>query len=145
MGPLRLIWHAERMPLSEVKQKHVWLLSEMMAMPSGDYGVHHRTRAPRRTPTTEELDAQIEALKEANVEMVWVTRKYPIIGIFNSCIVTLVSAWRSNGVVHATYWSLRSVTLSLNVLWTKSLVTAFPARCGSPSISRIATHAYLAS
>ena len=79
MGPLRLIWHAERMPLSEVKQKHVWLLSEMMAMPSGDYGVHHRTRAPRRTPTSEELDAQIEALKEANIEMVWVTRKYPLL------------------------------------------------------------------
>ena len=79
MGPLRLIWHAERMPLSEVKQKHVWLLSEMMAMPSGDYEVHHRTRAPRRTPTAEELDAQIEALKEANIEMVWVTRKYPLL------------------------------------------------------------------
>ena len=79
MGPLRLIWHAERMPLSEVKQKHVWLLSEMMAMPSGDYAVHHRTRAPRRTPSAEELDAQIKALKEAKIEMVWVTRKYPLL------------------------------------------------------------------
>ena len=79
MSPLRLIWHAERMPLSEIKEKHVWLLSEMMAMPSGDYRVHHRTRAPRRTPTSEELDAQIEALKEANIEMVWVTRKYPLL------------------------------------------------------------------
>ena len=71
--------------------------------------------------------------------------KISLVGIFNTCIVTLVSTWRSYGVVHATYWSLRSVTLSLNVLWTKSLVTAFPARGGSPSISRIATHAYLAS
>ena len=77
MGPLRLIWHAERMHLSEVKQKHVWLLSEMMAMPSGDYGVNHRTRAPRHTPTPEELDAQIESLEEAGIDIVWVTRKYP--------------------------------------------------------------------
>ena len=133
------------MPLSEIKQKHVWLLSEMMAMPSGDYRVHHRTRAPRRTPTAEELDAQIDALKEANVEMVWVTRKYPLLVFLIPALLPLVSAWRSNGVVHAPYWSLRSI-----LPFAQRSLDEVPCNCIScemrlSSISRIATHAYLAS
>ncbi len=78
-SPLRLVWHAEMMPLERVMGEHVWLLSELMEMPSGETVVHHRTRAPTTTPSAEDLAIQIAALTEQGVEKVWVTRKYPLL------------------------------------------------------------------
>ena len=78
-SPLRLVWHAEMMPLERVIGEHVWLLSELMEMPSGETVVYHRTRAPTTTPSAEELALQIAVLAEQGVENVWVTRKYPLL------------------------------------------------------------------
>jgi hypothetical protein len=78
-SPLRLLWHAEMMPLERVMGEHVWLLSELMEMPSGETVVHHRTRAPSTTPSVGELAIQVAALAEHEVEKVWVTRKYPLL------------------------------------------------------------------
>ena len=88
-SPLRLVWHAEMMPLERVMTEHVWLLSELMEMPSGETVVHHRTRVPTTTPSTEELVMQIAALTEQGVEKAWVTRKYPLL-VFLWPAITLV-------------------------------------------------------
>jgi hypothetical protein len=76
---LRLIWHAEKMPIDMVKENHVWLLTTLADMPDGNTKVIHRTRAPSRTPSAKQLDDAILALKEHDVEMVWVTRKFPLL------------------------------------------------------------------
>ena len=76
---LKLIWHAERMDIDKVISNHVWLLTTIADMPSGEKKILHRTRAPRRTPTIEKLKEDIEILKENGVEEVWVTKKYPLL------------------------------------------------------------------
>ena len=76
---LRLIWHAERMDLDEILNKHVWLLSTIVEMPSGERKIVHKTRAPSRSPTREQLEAAIEELREGGLESAWVTRKFPLL------------------------------------------------------------------
>lgn len=76
---LKLIWHAEKMNIDKVIENHVWLLTTIADMPNGDKKILHRTRAPRKTPTIEKLNSDIEYLKEHGVEEVWVTRKYPLL------------------------------------------------------------------
>ena len=58
-------------------------------MPSGEKKILHRTRAPRKTPTVEQLTAQIDVLKENGVEEVWVTRKYPLLVFLWPAIIPL--------------------------------------------------------
>ena len=76
---LRLMWHAERMDINEVIGNHVWLLTTIAEMPSGDKKIIHRTRAPRKTPSIGQLTEDIAILKENGVEKVWITRKYPLL------------------------------------------------------------------
>ena len=87
---LRLIWHAERMSLDRVLGSHVWLLTTIADMPNGDKKIIHRTRAPARTPSVEQLTKSIETLKENGVEMVWITRKYPLLVFLWPAILPLV-------------------------------------------------------
>lgn len=86
---LKLIWHAERMHIDKVMNSHVWLLSSIAEMPSGEKKIIHRTRAPRRTPTKEKLATEIEILKENGVEEVWITRKYPLLVFLWPAIIPL--------------------------------------------------------
>lgn len=87
---LRLIWHAERMSVDRVIGSHVWLLTTIAEMPNGDKKIIHRTRAPRRTPSVEQLTKSIATLKENGVEMVWITRKYPLLVFLWPAILPLV-------------------------------------------------------
>lgn len=86
---LKLIWHAEKMDVDRVIESHVWLLSSIAEMPNGEKKVVHRTRAPRKTPTKQKLQAEIELLKENGVEKVWVTRKYPLLVFLWPAIIPL--------------------------------------------------------
>ena len=43
---LKLIWHAERMDVNNVLNSHVWLLTSIVEMPSGEKKIVHKTRAP---------------------------------------------------------------------------------------------------
>ena len=86
---LKLIWHAEKMDIERVLKSHVWLLSTIAEMPNGEKKILHRTRAPRKTPTVEQLTAQIDVLKENGVEEVWVTRKYPLLVFLWPAIIPL--------------------------------------------------------
>ena len=77
------------MDIDNVLKSHVWLLSTIAEMPSGEKKILHRTRAPRKTPTVEQLTAQIDVLKENGVEEVWVTRKYPLLVFLWPAIIPL--------------------------------------------------------
>lgn len=86
---LKLIWHAEKMKIDDVMNKHVWLLSTIADMPDGNKKIVHKTRAPRKTPTKEKLSSEIAKLKEHGVEEVWVTRKYPLLVFLWPAIIPL--------------------------------------------------------
>lgn len=76
---LRMFWHSTVMSLDKVQQSHVWLLSSIIKMPNGQVSVYHRTRAPRRTPSEQELSEQIATLRHNNIEEVWVSYKLPLL------------------------------------------------------------------
>lgn len=79
ISDLRMFWHSTVMPIDKVQDSHVWLLTSMIEMPNGDLKTYHKTRAPRRTPSDEQLALQIEELKSNNVEQVWVSYKLPLL------------------------------------------------------------------
>ncbi len=90
LSDLRLAWHASMMPLKEVVESHVWLLSSVIEMPDGTTSVHHRTRAPSKTPTNEQLLANVTALQEIGIESVWVSYKLPLLVFLFPAIIPLV-------------------------------------------------------
>jgi hypothetical protein len=89
-GSLKLIWHAERMPLSSVATSHVWLLTTIAEMPNGTKKIIHRTRAPSKSPSKEKLAQSIAILEENSVETVWVTRKFPLLVFLWPAVLPLV-------------------------------------------------------
>jgi len=90
IGDLRLAWHASKIDRDEVLDRHVWLLTTLIEMPDGTTGPHHRTRAPRTTPSREELEASIAALEEAGIKQVWVSSKLPLLVFLFPAIAPLV-------------------------------------------------------
>ena len=74
-----MFWHSTIMELDKVQQSHVWLLTSMIEMPDGQMSVYHRTRAPRRTPSEQELSEQLATLQNNNIEEVWVSYKLPLL------------------------------------------------------------------
>ena len=79
ISDLRMFWHSTVMPINKVQDSHVWLLTSMIEMPNGELKTFHKTRAPRRTPSDEQLALQIEELKSNNVDQVWVSYKLPLL------------------------------------------------------------------
>tara|TARA_B100001093_G_scaffold108555_1_gene100799 strand:+ start:3878 stop:4876 length:999 start_codon:yes stop_codon:yes gene_type:complete len=79
LSDLLLGWHAVQMPRTEVMNRHVWLLTSLVDMPNGETKVYHRKRAPRRTPTEQQVLASLEELKNAGVHKVWVSHKLPLL------------------------------------------------------------------
>lgn len=90
LGDLRLAWHASKINLDQVLQRHVWLLTTLIELPDGTTGIHHRTRAPRTTPSREALEGSVQALAEAGVEEVWVSSKLPLLVFLLPAIAPLV-------------------------------------------------------
>ena len=86
---LKLIWHAQKMNIEDVMNNHVWLLTSIAEMPSGEKKIVHRTRAPRQTPSQEKLQSDIDILKENGVEIVWTTKKYPLLVFLWPAIIPL--------------------------------------------------------
>ena len=79
LSDLRMFWHSTMMDLDNVQKSHVWLLSSIIEMPDGRVKVYHNTRAPRRTPSEEQLAEQIEQLRLNDIEKVWVSYKLPLL------------------------------------------------------------------
>ena len=55
ISDLRMFWHSTVMPIDKVQDSHVWLLTSMIEMPNGELKTYHKTRAPRRTPSDEQI------------------------------------------------------------------------------------------
>ena len=89
-GDLRMAWHASMMAVDEVAKRHVWLLTDTMEMPSGEHRVVHAARAPRTTPSNEELRERLSALKDNGVERVWVSHKMPLLVFLFPAVLPLV-------------------------------------------------------
>ena len=79
LGDIRMFWHSTIMPIDEVAKRHVWLLTSLVEMPDGTTKPYHKTRAPRRTPSEDELAKSINELKQHSVEEVWVSYKLPLL------------------------------------------------------------------
>lgn len=86
---LKLSWHASKMKLSKVKDSHVWLLTSIIQLPDGSSKVYHKSRAPRRTPSDEELDNSIKELENFDVEEVWISHKLPLLVFLFPAIIPL--------------------------------------------------------
>tara|TARA_Y100000766_G_scaffold284652_1_gene304068 strand:+ start:39490 stop:40491 length:1002 start_codon:yes stop_codon:yes gene_type:complete len=90
LSDLMLAWHASRMPLLEVAERHVWLLTTLVEKPDGSMEVYHRKRAPRKTPSDEQLAVALAELKAAQVEEVWVSQKLPLLVFLFPAIIPMV-------------------------------------------------------
>ncbi len=86
---LTMAWMALYVPLKEVRERHVWLLTDTMEMPNGEIVLNHRRRAPRRTPTDVEMNEQIERLENFGAERIWVSLKLPLLLFLFPAIVPL--------------------------------------------------------
>jgi len=87
---LMLAWHASKLPRSEVINRHVWLLTTLVEKPDGSIEVYHQKRAPRKTPTDEQLSSALFELEEAGVEQVWVSQKLPLLVFLLPAIIPMV-------------------------------------------------------
>ena len=87
---LMLAWHASKLPRSEVAERHVWLLTTLVEKPDGSLEVYHRKRAPRRTPSDEQLAAALSELEAAEVEQVWVSQKLPLLVFLFPAIIPMI-------------------------------------------------------
>ena len=86
---LTMAWMALCVPLKEVRERHVWLLTDTMEMPNGEVVLNHRRRAPRRTPTDVEMNEHIERLEIFGAERIWVSLKLPLLLFLFPAIVPL--------------------------------------------------------
>jgi hypothetical protein len=78
------------MAVDEVAKRHVWLLTDTMEMPTGEHRVVHAARAPRTTPSTEELEGRLQSLKGHGVDRVWVSHKMPLLVFLFPAVLPLV-------------------------------------------------------
>ena len=67
------------MKLENVFQSHVWLLTSVIDLPDGTSKVYNKSRAPRRTPTDEQLLSDIKLLEQHGVDEVWISYKLPLL------------------------------------------------------------------
>ena len=56
-----------------------WILTDTMVLPNGETVVQNQRRAPRRTPSDEELLEHIKRLEEIGTEQIWVSLKLPLL------------------------------------------------------------------
>ena len=79
LSDIRMFWHSAVMSIDKVQDSHVWLLTSVIEMPNGELKPYHKTRAPRRTPTDQQLAEQIEQLRLHDINEVWVSYKFPLL------------------------------------------------------------------
>ena len=78
-SPISMIWHAEKIPISEFKADRMWLLSTIISDPSGNENVTHRMRPVARTIEDKWTEETLERLLKLNEESIWITYKHPYI------------------------------------------------------------------
>ena len=78
VSDLFMAWMSLSVPLASVRERHVWILSDTMDMPSGETVLIHKSEH-RRTPTDEEMNEHIHRLEEIGAERIWVSLKLPLL------------------------------------------------------------------
>lgn len=84
------IFHTVKIPVDEVLTRHVWLLTTIVESAGGEKVIIHKLKAPRRTPTDEQLRTQVNELKNLGIEEVWVTRKFPLLVFLWPAIIPML-------------------------------------------------------
>ena len=84
------MFHTVRIPLDEVMTRHVWLLTTVIESADGEKSVTHNLKAPRKTPSDEQLQKQVDELKSMDVESVWVSRKFPLLVFLWPAIIPMI-------------------------------------------------------
>ena len=84
-----MAWMSLSVPLASVRNRHVWILSDTMEMPSGETVLIHKKRAPRTTPTEEEMNEHIRRLEDIGAERIWVSLKLPLLLFLFPAIIPL--------------------------------------------------------
>ena len=86
---LTMAWMALCVPLNSVHDRHVWILSDTMEMPNGETVLNNKKRAPRRTPSDQEMNEHIARLDAFGAERIWVSLKLPLLLFLFPAIVPL--------------------------------------------------------
>ena len=76
---LTMAWISLSVPLSTAQNRHAWILADTMELPNGDLKIYHRRRAPRQSPSEDEVRRHIEKLEKEGVRNVWVSLKLPLL------------------------------------------------------------------
>jgi len=84
------MFHTVRIPLDEVLTRHVWLLTRVIESADGEKLVTHNLRAPRKTPSDEQLQKQVDELKSMGIDSVWVSRKFPLLVFLWPAIIPMI-------------------------------------------------------
>ena len=77
LSDLKTAWHATKMPLSEIKEDNIWLLSDVVLDKSGDTLNTVNLFMPQRD--NQNLQDKIEYLMSKGLKSAWVTRKHPFV------------------------------------------------------------------
>ncbi len=74
---LKMAWHAHRLPLSEIPNRHVWLLDEVIEGADGEKKIKTRMRPKRGGRAENKLHHMLSELEELGADKAWITEKYP--------------------------------------------------------------------
>ena len=74
-----MAWISLSIPLSTAQNRHAWILTDTMELPNGDLKIYHRRRAPRQSPSEDEVRDHIDKLENEGVRNVWVSLKLPLL------------------------------------------------------------------
>ena len=88
--PLSMSWHASKMPLSDIPNKHVWLLEEVVDKPDGTRGVIRKMRPVRGSRAETEMMSVLDDLQDEGITRAWVTAKYPFLLFVFPAIIPLI-------------------------------------------------------
>ena len=99
ISDLRLAWHSTILPIQDVERRHVWLLTTTIIGGDGQEIVHHKSRAPKFTPSDDEVRAEIEKLQQLGVDEVWVSFKIPLLVFLFPAILPLILLGDPTGMV----------------------------------------------
>tara|TARA_B110001454_G_scaffold178800_1_gene171756 strand:- start:627 stop:1628 length:1002 start_codon:yes stop_codon:yes gene_type:complete len=89
-GKLKLSWHARRLPLSEIPNRHVWLLDEVIEGADGEKKVETRMRPKRGGRAEHKLQEMLSELEELGADKAWTTEKYPFMAFLMFGIIPLL-------------------------------------------------------
>ena len=77
---LKMAWHATKRPTSEIGERPVWLLTEIIKDDESEKPlVIHRFLPSSNTPSVEELAPRLAELESHGIESVWIATKHPFI------------------------------------------------------------------